>query len=102
MRACVRACVRARACVCVCVCMRMHTHVCVHACACAHELVQVCVDSVLVLCVDSVLVLCFVMGYVLQSGETAHTKVHYYNTHIDVHTSCAHRNGLPRFLKRPV
>ena len=73
-------------CVCVCVCLRSRSRACM--------LVQVCVDSVLVLC--------FVMGYVLQSGETAHTKVHYYNTHIDVHTSCAHRNGLPRFLKRPV
>ena len=81
-------------CVSACTFMRMHTHACMHACACAHELVQVCVDCVLVLC--------FVMEYVLQFGETAHTKVHYYNTHIDVHTSCAHRNGLPRFVKRHV
>ena len=29
-------------------------------------------------CFDCVLVLCFVMGYVLQFGEIAHKRVHYY------------------------
>jgi len=30
------------------------------------------------ICFDCVLVLCFVMSYVLQSGEIAHTRVHYH------------------------
>ena len=29
-------------------------------------------------CFDCVLILCFVMGYVLQFGEMAHKRVHYY------------------------
>ena len=32
-----------------------------------------------ILCFDCALVLCFVMGYVLQFGEIAHKRVHYYS-----------------------
>ena len=74
-------------CVCVCACVRACMCVCVHACVCvcAHICVCVCVCYFLccialccVLLSVCVLVLCFVMGYLLQSGETAHKRVHYY------------------------
>ena len=58
-------------CVCVCVCVRACVRACVLACVLA--CVRACV-----LCVEFGLVLYFVMGYVLQFGEIAHKRVHYY------------------------
>ena len=49
----------------ICARMCVRVGVCVHVCVCAQ------------VCFDCVLVLCFVMGYVLQSEETAHKRVHY-------------------------
>ena len=75
-------CVRVRACVCVivCVCVRACVCVCECVCACACVCVCVCARAIALSNVyfDSALVLCFVMVYVLQSGETAHRRVHYY------------------------
>ena len=51
-------------CVCVCVCVRACMHACVSVCVCV--LLEVCFDCVLVLC------------FVLQFGEIAHKRVHYY------------------------
>ena len=55
---------------CVCVCMHVCACVCMRMCMCVCVLAEVCFD-----CGS---VLCFVMGCVLQSGEIAHNRVHYY------------------------
>ena len=54
-------------CVCVCVCVCASMCVCVCVCVCAHA-------SLFSLCFQF-LVLCFVMGYVLQSGDTAYKRI---------------------------
>ena len=48
----------------------------VYVCMRARALPEVCSDRVL----------CFVMGYVLQFGEIAHRRVHYYYIYICLHT----------------
>ena len=58
-------------CVCVCVCARARVYVCVCVILC-------CVALCCILLSVCLLLLCFVLGYLLQSGETARKRVHYY------------------------
>ena len=67
-------------CVCVCAC------VCVHVCVCA------CARASLFGCS----ILCFVMGYVLQFGEIAHKRVHYYYDVVNITFLSVH--SLPFIL----
>ena len=69
-------------CVCVCVvcgCMCVGVCVCVCVCVC----VSACSQKFVLTVVCSLLV----MGYVLQSGDIAHKRVHYYyHTYLPLHT----------------
>ena len=54
-----------------------HTYIQVIACVCGcHVCVRPCTQ--VEVCFDCFLVLCFVLGFVLQSGEMAHKRVHCY------------------------